>query len=285
MSDTPARLTVRVAIAASGDPVTVQVLGRPRTASDPGVRFCWPVTGGADSAQVFGPLSTALGRRWTVVALDAPGHGGTPWPHGPEYSVPVHVTGATAVLDALPQVDRRRCAVVALGHAMGALTAAGLAAARPGVVTHLVLEDPLRTTPQRVPSTPVMRAWLRRLRDTDQAGRLAYLRREHPDWPADEHDPWARSKTEADVTHLQARVNWGESLVVLLSEVTCPVTLVHGDRHRGALLSRTAATRCAAVCAGGAEVVRLTAGHHPRREGRTAFVAALADVLDRYGDG
>jgi pimeloyl-ACP methyl ester carboxylesterase len=219
-----------------------------------------------------------------VVALDAPGHGGTPWTHGPVYSVPEHVADAVAVLDALPQVNRRRAPVVAFGHSMGALTAARLAAARPAAVVRLVLEEPARTTPRRAPSTLVMQAWLRRLRETDHAGRLDYLRREHRDWPADEHEPWARSKEEVDPNQLEAKVDWGESLVVLLSEVACPVTLVRGEPARGGLVSRTAALRCATVCAGGAEVIKLVAGHNPRREARPPFVAALADVLGRHGD-
>jgi lipase len=240
--------------------------------------------GWTDSAEVFGPLATALRRRWTVVAPDAPGHGATPWIPGPQYRVPDHLTGAAAVLDALPQVNGRRAPVVAFGHSMGALTAARLAAARPEAVTRLVLEEPARTTPRRAPSTPAMRAWLRRLQRTDQAGRLQYLRREHPDWPDDEQEPWVRSKAETDAAHLEALVDWGESLVVLLSEVTCPVTLVRGEPGRGGLVSRTAAARCAAACTGGAEVVALAAGHNPRREVRASFVTALAAVLARHGD-
>jgi hypothetical protein len=38
----------------------------------------------------------------------------------------------------------------------------------------------------------------------------------------------------------------------------------------------------ASVCGTGCEVVALDAGHCPRREARTPFVATLAGVLGRY---
>ena len=39
--------------------------------------------GWTDSADVFGPLVAELGGRWSVVAPDAPAHGGTPLRAGP----------------------------------------------------------------------------------------------------------------------------------------------------------------------------------------------------------
>jgi pimeloyl-ACP methyl ester carboxylesterase len=214
--------------------------------------------GWTDSGECFGPLAAALGRRWTVVAPDAPAHGGTPWTPAPVYSVPDHVRSAVAVVDALPRLTGRRAPAVLLGHSMGAVTAARVAVERPGQVQHAGLLD------------------------GDDAHRIAYLRREHPDWPADEHAAWARSKAEVDARHLEGPIDWGEPLMALLAETHCPVTLVRGDPARGGIVSATAARRCAAVCAGGCEVVGLESGHNPRREARPQFVAALAAVLGRY---
>jgi pimeloyl-ACP methyl ester carboxylesterase len=279
VNDAPACLTVRVP--APGGPVSVRVWPAVdgATARRPVLVACH---GWTDSGEVFGPVAQALGRHWTVIAADAPGHGDTPWTSAPEYAVPDHVAGLVAVVDALPQVDRHRAPVVAYGHSMGALTATRLAAARPDVVVHLVLEDPARTTPRRSPSVPVMRAWLRGLQATDHAGRVGYLLREHPDWPADERDPWARSKAQADPRPLDGPVDWGESVPVLLAEVGCPVTILRGEPSRGGLVSRTGAARCAAVCAGGAEVVELDTGHNPRREARAEVMAVLARVLHGF---
>jgi pimeloyl-ACP methyl ester carboxylesterase len=239
--------------------------------------------GWTDSSEVFGPLAEALGRRWTLIAPDAPGHGGTPWRPADRYRVTEHVADVLAVLDALPRPLPRRGPrqqpLVLLGHSMGGLTAARVAAARPARLDRLVLEDPACSTPRRAPSTPRMREWLRGLQATTDADRVEHVRRVHPDWPATERAPWARSKAETDPAHLAVPSVWGEPLIVALAQVRCPVLLVRGDPGRGGIVSRTAAAHCAGACAGGCEVLPLPAGHNPRREAPDLFVRALVKVL------
>jgi pimeloyl-ACP methyl ester carboxylesterase len=235
-----------------------------------------------DSGEVFGALATALGRRWTLVAPDAPGHGGTPWPPAPRFRIADHARTALDVLDGLPEVAGRRADVVLLGHSMGALTASRLAAARPGVVRHLVLEDPARAAIRRVPGTAEVRSRIAALRELDHGGIVARARADTAGWPSDELDAWARSKEQVSPASLSVPVDWGEPLIALLAEVPAPVTLVHGRLSRGGLVSDLAARRCAAACRGGAEVVALDVAHDPRREAREQFIAVLASVLGRY---
>jgi len=243
--------------------------------------------GWTDSSEVFAPLVAALDRpvrRWTVVAPDAPAHGGTPLRDGP-YVIADHATSAIAVLDALglPRLAGRdhRTAVV-YGHSMGALTAARLAAARPGLVRGLVLEEPARTTMRRTGSSDQMLNWLRGLRSGDHASRVAWVRANHPDWPSAELEPWARSKASVDLDHLDRGSDWGEPLPALLSEVRCPVLIIRGEPARGGIVSATGARRCAAACPGGAQVVALPAGPSPRRESPHAFVKAITEVLENW---
>jgi pimeloyl-ACP methyl ester carboxylesterase len=244
------------------------------------VLFC--LHGLTDSGEVFGALATALGRRWTVVAPDAPGHGGTPWAPAARFRVADHAVTALDVIDGLPEVAGRRADVVVLGHSMGALTAGRLAAARPGVVRHLVLEDPARAALRRMPTAAFVRNWIAQLRALDHAGILAWVRADAPTWPADELEAWARSKEQVSTLSLSVPIDWGEPLIALLAEVAAPVTLVHGRLSRGGLVSDVAARRCAAACRGGAEVVAMDVGHNPRREARAQFIAVLASVLGRY---
>jgi pimeloyl-ACP methyl ester carboxylesterase len=271
-----------VRLRAPDGPVQVRVW--PPETDRPGAPTLFALHGWTDSAEVFAPLAAALGRRWTVVAPDAPAHGGTPLRDGP-YVIADHATSAIAALDAvrLPRLagaDHRTAVVY--GHSMGALTAARVAAARPGLVRGLVLEDPARTTLRGSDSSAQMRAWLQGLRSGDHASRLAWVRANHPDWPDAELEPWARSKAAVDLEHLERTANWGEPLPALLSEVRCPVLIIRGDPARGGIVSRTGARRCAAACPGGAQVLALDVGHSPRREAPGPVTSALAQVMDAW---
>jgi pimeloyl-ACP methyl ester carboxylesterase len=88
--------------------------------------------------------------------------------------------------------------VVVVGHSMGAMSAAHLAASRPDLVRAVVLEDPptgqlsarQRDEPLSLPT------WLADLRALDLPSRIARGRSEDPDWTDDELEPWAVSKEE-----------------------------------------------------------------------------------------
>jgi lipase len=238
--------------------------------------------GWTDGGGVFGPLAEALGRRWTVVAPDAPAHG-TAWRASSAYRLDDQIDAGVAVLDALPRLRDRHSPVVTLGHGMGAIPAAGVAAARPRAVRHVVLEDPVRATTARPARWQTgRRRGLQSLQTLDLDERSAVVRAEHPDWPSDELGPWARTKDEIDIAHLRVPADWGEPLAARLADVRCPVTLIRGAPARGGLVSAASARRVAAVCRAGCEIVALDAGHDVRREARTPFVATLAAVLGRY---
>lgn len=288
------QLDVRVG---ENDPAGVQDGVRVRLRTDVGEVgvHVWPAADGgagrpvlvchhgwANTGEVFGPLANALGRRWTLVAPDAPGHGGTPWPPSPRYRVADHAAATIAVVDRLPQVAGRRAPVVVHGHSLGALTAARVAAARPGVVRHLLLEDPSRAALRRVPSAASMRAATAALQRLDHDALVARGRADAPTWAPDEFEPWARSKREVSLAAMSVPVDWGAPLIELLADVPVPVTLVHGQVSRGGAVSAVAARRCAGACRAGCDVVPLSCGHNPRREAREPFVAVLASVLGRY---
>jgi pimeloyl-ACP methyl ester carboxylesterase len=275
------RLTVTLRPAPTALPVVVHVWpARDDVSRHPVLVCCHDWT---EAGPGFGPLATALGRRWTLIAPDAPGHGDSPWPAAPRYRVTDHSPKVLAVLDRLPEVAGRRADIVVLGHGLGALTASRLAAARPGVVRHLILEDPARAALRRVPSAAATRARITPLRSLNRDELLAVARRELPEWPADELEPWVDAAQAICLDALAVPVDWGEPLVALLADVPCPITLIHGSLTRGGMVSAQAARRCAAACRAGCETVQLDAGHHPRREARAPFIAVLASVLGRYG--
>lgn len=96
-----------------------------------GVTRCW---------QDWNPLLSALTERWQVFALDHRGHGKS-GRVPPCYRVADFVADAVAFLDA--QVPGP---AVVLGHSLGAMVAAMVAAMRPGRVRAVVLEEPPGTT-------------------------------------------------------------------------------------------------------------------------------------------
>lgn len=86
--------------------------------------------------ETFLPILPTLAARWQVVGLDFPGHGKSEWSGG-EYVVAEYVAAAAEF------VRTQFAAPVALyGHSLGAMVAAGVAAALGGRVQAAVLEDP-----------------------------------------------------------------------------------------------------------------------------------------------
>ncbi|MBX3412900.1 MAG: alpha/beta hydrolase [Pirellulales bacterium] len=85
----------------------------------------------------FLPLFPALASRWQLVAIDQRGHGHSARTADGDYFV------ADYVLDLVELLERHAPApVVIYGHSLGAMVAAGAAAARPDLVRAIVLEDP-----------------------------------------------------------------------------------------------------------------------------------------------
>src|SRR4051812_21747889 len=83
----------------------------------------------------FLPLVPVLASRWHLHLVDHRGHGGSGRVPG-QYRVADHVPDALAILSWLGRP------AVLFGHSLGALVAAGAAAARPELVLAVVLEDP-----------------------------------------------------------------------------------------------------------------------------------------------
>ena len=84
----------------------------------------------------FAPLWGHLARRWQLHALDQRGHGGSEWTPG-RYLIADFTADAIALVR-----DHLEGDVVILGHSLGALVAIGVAAALPGRIKGVVLEDP-----------------------------------------------------------------------------------------------------------------------------------------------
>ena len=235
--------------------------------------------GFSDSAQCWEPLISVLpGIR--ALAIDARGHGESGLPDEP-FVYAAHRDDAALVLSTQP----RDGGVIVVGHSMGAMSAAQLAATSPGLVRAVVLEDPppgdRRTGGEN--ASVSMPTWLAEARALDLPSRIARCRANEPDWPDDELEPWAVSKAQLNPHLFDLPFQEPTPLTDALAEITCPVLLIHGDTDRGSLISPEYADRCAEAAAGDFRAVHIAgAGHSVRRDNRPQYVAELTTFLNHH---
>ncbi|MET9268843.1 alpha/beta hydrolase [Kribbella sp. NPDC003557] len=235
--------------------------------------------GFSDSAQCWEPL---LGEMPGVraLAIDARGHGESGLPEEPvRYTA--HRDDTALVLADQPGDG----GIVVVGHSMGAMSAAYLAAARPDLVRAVVLEDPpTGESPARRNDVPWSEPqWLADVRALDLPARIARGRSNDPDWSDDEFEPWAVSKAQVNPHLFDLPYQDPAPLTDLLAEITCPVLLIHGDTNRGSLISTEYAARCAQAAAGDFQAVHIpNAGHSVRRDNRPRYLAALTSFLNHH---
>jgi len=232
--------------------------------------------GSSDSSQCWEPLIRAMpGIR--ALAIDARGHGESDLPAEP-LSYSVLRDDAALVLSSQPGEG----GVVVVGHSLGAMSAAYLAASRPDLVRAVVLEDPPTGGPLVEPDEPVP-TWLADLLALDLPTRIAQGRSDNPAWPDDELEPWAVSKAQVDLDVFTLPFQDPTPLTDQLAAIKCPVLLIHGDPDRGSLISPDYAQRCAQAAAGEFRAVHIPgAGHSVHRDNRSQYLAELTAFLDQH---
>ncbi|MFI5695393.1 alpha/beta fold hydrolase [Kribbella sp. NPDC051586] len=235
--------------------------------------------GFSDSAQCWEPVIGAI-PGIKALAIDARGHGESGLPEEPvRYTA--HSDDAALVLSSQPGDG----GMIVVGHSMGAMSAAHLAASRPDLVRAVVLEDPPTGQPsadrQDQPwSEP---EWLADLRALDLPSRIAQGRANDPDWPDDELEPWAVSKAQVNPHLFDQPHQPPPPLTDLLATITCPVLLIHGDPGRGGLISPEYAELCAHAAAGDFRSAHVpNAGHSVRRDNRAQYLTELTKFLNQH---
>jgi len=244
--------------------------------------------GWTDGGLVYETLAGGLDRQWTVIAPDAPGHGWTPWAPGRAYCLSEAVDHTLQVIEALDRLIDRPGPFVLLGHSMGALTAAAVAAQKPSGLVHLVLEEPVTKPARRsgmfgrllaVRGRWLLRTSLAKVQALDRDQRMDWVHRANPDWGAAELGPWADTKVEVDLAQLRVGIDWGLPLTTLLERVKVPVTLICGTRPGGSEVSPRDIQGFRAAYGGQLDVRRIPAGHNVRRDNAADFNAIMRGVL------
>ena len=243
-----------------------------------------------DDGACWGPFVARLRRREGLADLqvrtpDAPAHGGRIAAPGQSLAWPDLL--ADAVANAEELVARSGRPLVCAGHSMGSIMALGVTAARPDLVAATFLEDPPLGggPPPGVdpdPSAPIeltgFREWFTELQTMPPDQLVAEARAEHPNWDADEYEPWARAKQSVDLAAFARPLVFIHSAIAqLLREAHPPVIVVAGDPELGGALSTGAGEQLARQP--GWTVHRLRAGHDVRRDDPQATADLLADLI------
>lgn len=230
-----------------------------------------------DNGLCWSRLAEALEADYTLLMVDARGHGLSGASSAGEYSSEHHAADVIGLVKALGLKKP-----VLMGHSMGAASAALAEAMQPGLARALILEDPAwRDTPPSAEAAEGLSHWqaeLARAKTATKAQVAALGRKQNPTWHPDEFDAWAESTQQFDSNafnymHKPART-WREVAAAL----TCPVLLATGQPDRGSVVSPAVAEEAARLIPV-LQVVNFPTGHNIRREAFEAFTAAVSAFL------
>lgn len=228
-----------------------------------------------DNGLCWTRLAEALAPDFDVIMLDARGHGESSPPGdagiGPD-------TPGRDIAEAIRGLGLRD--VIAIGHSMGARATAACAAAHPGLIRAVILEDPPFVPPMDSEAAAKrlsrFREQVLQLREMTDAELLALLRRQSPSWEAADFPAWIASKRQVDRNALPILPTpWQEDI----RRIKAPTLLIHGDSERGSMVG-AAEAREARELNTELRALRIEGtGHNVRRENFPAFLLAVRSFL------
>jgi len=257
-----------------------------------GIRIHYNRTGGdkpalvllhgiTDSGLCWRRTAQALESDYDIIMVDARGHGLSDKPET-AYTANDYAGDIAGLIESLGVGP-----ALVMGHSLGAMTTATLAANHPQLVRGAVLEDP-PWRDQRDPAAQMSpereAAWMAEWRagliaqqKLSIAEIIAAGRERSPKWHADEFPDWAEAKVRVNPGVLGAgRLRTWDDLI---PKLVCPTLLVTGDPALGAIVTSALAAR---VCAINPQIdhAHITgAGHNIRRENFAHFLFAVRGFL------
>ena len=235
-----------------------------------------------DNGLCWGRLAEKLEADYTLLMVDARGHGRSGASPAGEYGVEHHAADVIGLVKALGLSKP-----VLMGHSMGGASAALAEAMSPGLARALVLEDPAwQDTAPSAEAAEGFAHWqaeLARAKTATRAQVAALGRKQNPTWHPDEFDAWAEStqqfEPEAFTFMRRPARAWREVAAAL----TCPVLLATGEPDRGSVVTSVVA-EAAARLVPFLRVVNFPTGHNIRREAFEPFAAAVSAFLAQLPD-
>ncbi|MHB1317553.1 MAG: alpha/beta fold hydrolase [Anaerolineae bacterium] len=245
--------------------------------------------GYSDNGRCWTPVARALETDYDIVMIDARGHGRSEAPEGP-YSADVMADDVKGLCDAL-ELEMP----VLIGHSMGAITAMAAAGKYTDRFRAAILEDPVLRTAEEEEAmrrefeerqargeTQRQGPGLLEMRTLSHDEILAICRKQSPNWPEAELDPWATSKQQISLNLLNAHFERGEPWQEILPRIVVPVMILVPDVALGGMTTPAGAALAGTLLQHG-EIVQVPgAGHNVRREQPEVFLQAVREYLKRH---
>ena len=175
---------------------------------------------------------------------------------------------------------------VLVGHSMGALVGAGVAAVHPDLLSALILEDvpwfekaaPVKEKSEQ-PAFPDVVANLQQ-GSLEQA--ISYSKKHNTRWPDSMHEPWARSKMKFDLNLYKTKWPQAPSWDVIANAITCPTLFITGETRYGGLLTPTLAIKAIELMKDAAVGSVPGAGHCVRYDQFSTYMRVLQNYLGSH---
>lgn len=228
-----------------------------------------------DRWEIWRPAMTALAADYDLIAPDLRGHGRSDWPES-GYRLSDYLADAIGLLDSFAVRD-----VAIIGHSLGAVIAALVAANDPARVRAVVLEDP--ALEQNDSSTE----WLEMLLDAKRGTpEETYALISEMRWDRDDADwrretEWLRGTADGPFVAMLDRLDRDIDLFAALGRITCPVLLLQADPMAGGALSDAGAERALQALRDGIFQRFPDTGHGIHHERPAEFMEIVSDFLRR----
>ncbi len=242
--------------------------------------------GMTDMGLCWARVAESLVHKYDVVLYDARGHGDSDAPptgHDP-------LSRSRDLHGLLSGLDLRQPRL--LGHSLGAMTVARLAANHPEMARSIVLEDPpLPNRLDEAPEPAQVKAWDEQMLEWkhsiieqlphSRAELEAVCRWQSPGWHDSEIGPWAEAKSKVsphvfNTPNLMTSDWWR-----CLGSISCPTLMLTAEPQRGALMSDRVEVQLRQTCPH-IKLVRLSgAGHNIHRDQFDRFMSIVTDFFEQ----
>lgn len=239
------------------------------------------IHGFTDNGLCWSRVARQLEENYDILMLDSRGHGLSDKPEK-GYSGNDLAADVAGVIEALNLGP-----VMIMGHSVGAITAATVAAKCPELVCGLMLEDPIWRNKEKGASkkSATMTKAIRQqivIQQQFSAQQIEVSGRENcPTWGPDEFSAWVQAKQQVspNVADTVSSIigNWQEVAAAL----QCPTLLITGYPGKDVVVSPAIVAEAQLIIPQMQHVNLAHAGHNIRRESFQPYLSAVSQFLDR----